>query len=112
MKIAYITDSTVVLPDSIKHHPDIHIVPLYVVKGDTPYKDGIEVDAEVERAKQLTAGMAAEEAVQLPPKDVDALVKKADKQKELEQKGYELRATHEGLDDDSRPRPRHAAPEA
>ncbi|MEW8966898.1 DegV family protein [Exiguobacterium alkaliphilum] len=46
MKIAYITDSTVVLPDSIKHHPDIHIVPLYVVKGDTPYKDGIEVDAE------------------------------------------------------------------
>ena len=71
-----------------------------------------EVDAEVERAKQLTAGMAAEEAVQLPPKDVDALVKKADKQKELEQKGYELRATHEGLDDDSRPRPRHAAPEA
>lgn len=46
MKIAYITDSTVVLPDSIKQHPDIHIVPLYVVKGDTPYKDGIEVDAE------------------------------------------------------------------
>lgn len=46
MKIAYITDSTVVLPDSIKHHPDIHIVPLYIVKGDTPYKDGIEVDAE------------------------------------------------------------------
>ncbi|TCI57290.1 DegV family protein [Exiguobacterium sp. SH1S21] len=46
MKIAYITDSTVVLPDSIKHHPDIHIVPLYVVKGDQPYKDGIDVDAE------------------------------------------------------------------
>lgn len=46
MKIAYITDSTVVLPDSIRNHPDIHIVPLYVVKGDTPYKDGIEVNAE------------------------------------------------------------------
>ncbi|MCT4783056.1 DegV family protein [Exiguobacterium himgiriensis] len=46
MKIAYITDSTVVLPDSIQNHPDIHIVPLYVVKGDTPYKDGIEVNAE------------------------------------------------------------------
>lgn len=46
MKIAYITDSTVVLPDSIQNHPDIHIVPLYVVKGDQPYKDGIEVDAK------------------------------------------------------------------
>ena len=46
MKIAYITDSTVVLPDSIKNHPDLYIVPLYVVKGDRPYKDGIEVDAE------------------------------------------------------------------
>lgn len=46
MKIAYITDSTVILPDAIKNHPDIYIVPLYVVKGDQPYKDGIEVDAE------------------------------------------------------------------
>lgn len=45
MKIAYVTDSTVVLPDSIKQHPDIHVVPLYVVKGDTPYKDGVEVNA-------------------------------------------------------------------
>ncbi|WP_214825587.1 DegV family protein [Exiguobacterium algae] len=46
MKIAYITDSTVVLPDAIQNHPDLYIVPLYVVKGDQPYKDGIEVDAE------------------------------------------------------------------
>lgn len=45
MKIAYITDSTIVLPDALVNHPDIHIVPLYVVKGDQPYKDGIEVDA-------------------------------------------------------------------
>ncbi|MDY6056107.1 YihY/virulence factor BrkB family protein [Micrococcus sp.] len=56
---------------------------------------GIEIDAEVERAKQLAAGMRSEEAVRLPPKDVDALVKKVEKQEELEQKGYELRATHE-----------------
>lgn len=45
MKIAYITDSTIVLPDALVNHPDIHIVPLYVVKRDQPYKDGIEVDA-------------------------------------------------------------------
>ena len=57
---------------------------------------GLELDTEVERAKQLTAGMPAEEAVKLPPKDAGALVKKAEKQEELEQKGYELRAVHEG----------------
>ncbi len=56
---------------------------------------GLEVDAEVERAKQLTAGMPAEDALQLPPKDVSALEKKAEKQQQLEEKGYELRAAGE-----------------
>lgn len=46
MKIAYITDSTAVLPESIKNHPDVHIVPLYVVREDKPYIDGVEVQAE------------------------------------------------------------------
>ena len=68
---------------------------------------GLELDTEVERAKQLIAGMPAEEAVKLPPKDADALVKKAEKQEELEQKGYELRATHGGGDSAAH-RPRHA----
>ena len=68
---------------------------------------GLELDTEVERAKQLIAGMPAEEAVKLPPKDADALVKKAEKQEELEQKGYELRATHGG-GDSAVNRPRHA----
>ena len=56
---------------------------------------GLEIDTEVERAKQLTAGMPAEDAVKLPPKDVSALEKKVEKQEQLEEKGYELRATHE-----------------
>ena len=68
---------------------------------------GLELDTEVERAKQLIAGMPAEEAVKLPPKDADALVKKVEKQEELEQKGYELRATHGGGDSTAH-RPRHA----
>ncbi|MDO4239793.1 MAG: hypothetical protein Q4D18_06160, partial [Micrococcus sp.] len=55
---------------------------------------GLELDTEVERAKQLIAGMPAEEAVKLPPKDADALVKKAEAQEKLEEKGYELRASH------------------
>lgn len=77
---------------------------------------GLEVDTEVERAKQLTAGMPAEDAVKLPPKDVSALEKKVEKQEELEEKGYELRALHDdGSDSDSGEgrgvsgAPRHAA---
>ena len=62
---------------------------------------GAEIDTEVERAKQLTAGMPAEKAVRLPPKDTDALVKKVEKQEELEEKGYELRAAHEDSPDTS-----------
>lgn len=56
---------------------------------------GLEIDTEVERAKQLTAGMPAEDAVKLPPKDVSALEKRVEKQTALQERGYELRATHE-----------------
>ena len=56
---------------------------------------GVEIDAEVERAKQLVAGLPAEEAVRLPPKDVSALEKRVEKQTALQERGYELRATHE-----------------
>lgn len=56
---------------------------------------GVEIDTEVERAKQLTAGLPAEEAVRLPPKDASALEKRVEKQTALQERGYELRATHE-----------------
>jgi len=57
---------------------------------------GLEVDAEVERARQLEAGLPAEARVQLPPKDVAGVEKRAEKQTAVEERGYELRAVHEG----------------
>lgn len=57
---------------------------------------GLEVDTEVERALQLEAGLPAEARVQLPPKDVAAVEKRAEKQTTVEERGYELRAVHEG----------------
>ena len=57
---------------------------------------GLEVDAEVERARQLEAGLPAEARVQLPPKDVAGVEKRAEKQTTVEERGYELRAVHEG----------------
>ena len=58
---------------------------------------GLEVDAEVERARQLEAGLPAEARVQLPPKDVAGVEKRAEKQTAVEERGYELRAVHARL---------------
>lgn len=43
---------------------------------------GAEVDAEVERARELQAGMHAEEAIQLPPRDTTASDKAEDKRQQ------------------------------
>lgn len=40
---------------------------------------GAELDAELERARQLQGGIEAEEAIQLPPKDTAASVKRQEK---------------------------------
>ncbi len=52
---------------------------------------GAEFDAELERGRQLQAGIKAEETVQLPPRDTKQARKKRDKQIELVDKGRELR---------------------
>ncbi|WP_203433845.1 YihY/virulence factor BrkB family protein [Jiangella asiatica] len=52
---------------------------------------GAEFDAETERARQLQAGMPAEEEIQLPPRDTRQLDKAADKQATLVRMGQRLR---------------------
>ncbi|MBI9113536.1 YihY/virulence factor BrkB family protein [Sanguibacter suaedae] len=52
---------------------------------------GAELDAELERGRQLQAGIAAEETVQLPPRDTQASEKKAEKFREDVERGRELR---------------------
>lgn len=56
---------------------------------------GAELDAELERGRQLQAGIAAEETVQLPPKDSTASDKaEAQRQKDI-RKGRRLRQRHQ-----------------
>lgn len=55
---------------------------------------GAEVDAEVERARQLQAGIAAETTIQLPPRAVKGVEKKAEARDELEAEARGLRAQH------------------
>ena len=52
---------------------------------------GAEVDAELERARQLQAGIEAEETLQLPPRDTRASDKKAEKHEERVEEGRRLR---------------------
>lgn len=57
---------------------------------------GAEVDAEVERGRELQAGMPAEETVQLPPRDTRASDKKDAKMREAVDEGYQLRLRNGG----------------
>jgi membrane protein len=52
---------------------------------------GAEVDAEVERARQLQAGIEAEETIQLPPRDTRSSEKSAEGLQERIDEGRDLR---------------------
>lgn len=52
---------------------------------------GAELDAEVERGRELQGGIAAEETIQLPPRDTKASEKKQSKIEEDVRRGRELR---------------------
>ena len=52
---------------------------------------GAEVDAELERARELQAGIAAEQTLQLPPRDTRTSDKKAAKRQQQVEEGRRLR---------------------
>jgi membrane protein len=59
---------------------------------------GAEIDAEIERGRQLQGGITAEESIQLPPRDTRQVDKKAQKWGKLVDQGRELRLNHEHID--------------
>jgi membrane protein len=52
---------------------------------------GAEVDSEIERSRQLQAGMPAEDDLQLPPRDDKGLKKKAEKEEKARAEAREIR---------------------
>ena len=52
---------------------------------------GAQVDAELERGRQLQSGIKAEAQIQLPPRDISASLKKQQKELSLVHEGRELR---------------------
>lgn len=59
---------------------------------------GAEFNAETERARQLQAGIPAEENLRLPPRDVRAARKLRRKEQELVDEGRGIRRRHAGID--------------
>ncbi len=63
---------------------------------------GAEIDAEVERGRELQAGLEAEESVQLPLRDTSKVEKQEEKEEKLIERGEELREEHADEDYDNR----------
>ncbi len=63
---------------------------------------GAELDSELERGRELQAGLRAEEHLQLQPRDTRVTVKNAEKDAEHVERGRSLRLSHG--EDDSAPR--------
>ena len=61
---------------------------------------GAEFDAEVERGRELQAGIQAEESVQLPPRDTRQTEKRQEQEEEDIAEGRKLRQEHAGKDYD------------
>ncbi|MCM3686753.1 YihY/virulence factor BrkB family protein [Kocuria rosea] len=59
---------------------------------------GAEIDAEVERARELQGGIKAEETIQLPPRDTRQIDKVDKKKEKLVDQGRKLRLQHEHID--------------
>lgn len=57
---------------------------------------GAELDAELERGRELQSGIAAEEAIQLPPRDTRKLDKAREKEAEDVRRGRAIRRHHGG----------------
>lgn len=62
---------------------------------------GAELDAELERGRQLQAGIAAEETIQLPPRDTKQSDKKAEQHAKDVRDGLRLRRSHGTSSSDS-----------
>ena len=61
---------------------------------------GAEFDAEVERGRELQAGIQAEESVQLPPRDTRQIDKRQEQEEKDIEQGRKLRQQHAGKDYD------------
>lgn len=59
---------------------------------------GAEIDAELQRGRELQAGIPSEEMLHLPPRDVKGVTKALEKHEQLVDEGRKVRLAHETVD--------------
>ncbi|MDO4254262.1 MAG: YihY/virulence factor BrkB family protein [Kocuria sp.] len=59
---------------------------------------GAEIDAELQRGRELLAGVASEERLHIPPRDVKAVTKALKKHQKLVDEGRQVRLANESVD--------------
>lgn len=59
---------------------------------------GAQIDAEIQRTRELQAGIRAEEKIQLPPRDETQALKLQEKKENLMDEGRQIRLAHNGVD--------------
>lgn len=59
---------------------------------------GAQVDAEIERTRELQAGIKAEESIQLPVRDDTQAIKLAEKEEKMVDEGRQIRLQNSGVD--------------
>ncbi len=59
---------------------------------------GAQVDAEIERVRELKGGMVAEKEIQLPPRSDTMAIKNIEKKEKLVEEGRTIRLENNGLD--------------
>ncbi|WP_018757423.1 DegV family protein [Paenibacillus terrigena] len=45
-KIAWITDSTAYIPEDLKNNPDVYVIPIGIIFGNSVFEDGVELTTE------------------------------------------------------------------
>lgn len=73
---------------------------LWVWIGNLALLFGAELDAEIERARQLQAGITAETTIQLPPRDTVQIDQAEKKEKAAEDEGRRIREDNAGRPSD------------
>ena len=76
------------------------VVLLWLYITNTALLFGAELDAELERGRELQAGLAAEESIQLPPRDTKASEKKQKKYADDVARGRRLRESNGARQED------------
>ncbi|MBU9712570.1 DegV family protein [Evansella tamaricis] len=44
-KIAFVTDTTAFIPEELKAHPDVYVVPIVIISEENQYEDGVDLSS-------------------------------------------------------------------